>query len=136
MQISELEEWLQGLPLDEPVFIDGESVYLRVEDGGAELGAVFLDSVTGEQILEALRQGFQLAMEYEAGWALSTDGGKLLLTQWIPGVSDWTEVPDELEKLLNQVAALRLAEDVGTKFKTEDMPNRDERRIRSKLLGS
>ncbi|HVK93294.1 MAG TPA: hypothetical protein VM571_01045 [Noviherbaspirillum sp.] len=134
MQISELEQWLQGLPLDEPVDIDGESVYLRVEVGGAELGARFIDAVTGQQLQEAMKQGFQSAMEFDAGWGLSTDGGTLLLTQWLPGVSSWTEVPEQLEKLLNQVSVLR-AVISPVKVKLDDMPNRDEQRGRSKLMG-
>lgn len=134
MQISELEQWLQGLPLDEPVDIDGESVYLRVEAGGAELGARFIDAVTGQQLQEAMKQGFQSAMEFDAGWGLSTDGSTLLLTQWLPGVSSWTEVPEQLEKLLNQVSVLR-AVISPVKVKLDDMPNRDEQRGRSKLMG-
>lgn len=135
MQISELDEWLQGLPIDEPVEIDGESVYLKTSADGAELGVVYFDEVTGEQINDALRRGFQMAMEFDAGWALSADGSKLLLTQWLPGVSQWTEVPDALELLLNQVAAMRAAEG-APKDVMEKYSSRDERRIRSKLFGS
>jgi len=135
VQISELDEWLQGLPIDDPVDIDGESVYLKISGDGAELGVVYLDEVTGEQINDALRRGFQMAMEFDAGWALSADGSKLLLTQWLPGVHEWTEVPDALELLLNQVAALRAAES-APKEAMESLSSRDERRIRSKLFGS
>lgn len=138
MQISELERWLQDFPLDEPVDIDDEFVYLRVEQGGAELGVHFLEGVTDHQLQEALQCGFQNAMEFDAGWSISIDSRTLLLSQWLPNVSSWTEVAEPLEKLLNQVEALRTME-VITIAETENTPSdissRDERHIRNKLIG-
>jgi len=134
MLISELDEWLQSLPLGEPVDIDGESVYLKPDGDGAELGVEFLEEASEEQIQDALQKGFQMAMEFDAGWALAPDGGKLLLAQWLPRVTDWTEAADALELLLNQVAMLRAMEAEPREEVTETM-SRDERRIRSKLFG-
>lgn len=133
MQSIELEQWLQTLPLDEPVSIDGESVYLKVDQAGAELGVHFMEQVTEQQLQGALQQGFQNALEFDAGWALSIDGTVLLLTQWLPGVSEWTEVPDALEQLLNQVELQRALEAI-TAVKTESIQSRDERSMRSKLM--
>jgi hypothetical protein len=132
MQSDELEPQLHDFPLDEPVSIDGESVYLRVHQDGAELGAHFLESVTERQLQDALQLGFQSALEFDAGWALSDDGASLMLTQWLPGVRDWPEVSDPLERLLNQVELLRtLVTITGTR--PEQGASRDERRFRSKL---
>jgi hypothetical protein len=133
MQIVELERKLQTFPLDEPVSIDGESVYLKVDLDGAELGVHFLESVTDQQLQDVLQLGFQNAMEFDAGWALSSDGSTLLLTQWLPGVRDWTQASEALEQLLNQVEVLRTLE-VITSTKTEHNSSRDEQRVRSKLM--
>ena len=133
MQIVELERKLQAFPLDEPVSIDGESVYLKVDLDGAELGVHFLESVTDQQLQDVLQLGFQNAMEFDAGWALSSDGSTLLLTQWLPGVRDWTQASEALEQLLNQVEVLRTLE-VITSTKTEHNSSRDEQRVRSKLM--
>lgn len=133
MQIVELERTLKTFPLDEPVSIDGESVYLRVDLDGAELGVHFLESVTDQQLQDVLQLGFQSAMEFDAGWALSSDGNTLLLTQWLPGARDWTQVSEALEQLLNQVEVLRTLE-VITSTKTEHNSSRDEQRVRSKLM--
>lgn len=136
MLISELDEWLGSLPIDEPVNIDGETVYLKLDGDGAELGVEFLEGASEEQIRSALQRGFQMAMEFDAGWAMPPGGGTLLLTQWLPGVTDWTEAADALELLLNQVAALRAAEtETVNRVEAVDGMSREERRIRSKLLG-
>ena len=133
MQIVELERKLQAFPLDEQVSIDGESVYLKVDLDGAELGVHFLESVTDQQLQDVLQLGFQNAMEFDAGWALSSDGSTLLLTQWLPGVRDWTQASEALEQLLNQVEVLRTLE-VITSTKTEHNSSRDEQRVRSKVM--
>jgi hypothetical protein len=132
MQSVELENWLQSLPLDEPVEIDGESVYLRVEQSGAELGVHFLEPFTEEQLQGVLQHGFQNATEFDAGWALSLDGTTLLLTQWLPAVSSWTEVPEALEQLLNQVELQRSQEAVTTR--SENNPTGIEQNLRSQLM--
>ncbi|MTV41099.1 hypothetical protein [Duganella radicis] len=136
MQIDELERQLQGFPLEEPVSIDGESVYLRVGRDGAELGAVFLEEMNERQLQEALQLGFQSALEFDAGWALSDDGASLLLTQWLPDARDWTAAPEALERLLNQVELLRaLAASAPAEDSREhDAGGREEQRMRSKLM--
>lgn len=134
MQLDELDQWLQELPLEEPVHIDGELVYLHVTPTGAELGATFLEGATDQQIRDALKQGFQNAIEFDAGWGISADGNTLLLTQWLPGVSSWAEVPEPLERLLNQVAVMRPAVQPAT-IKPAGIPSRDEQRARSRLMG-
>lgn len=135
MDIIEVEKWLEALPLNEPVNIDGESVYLKVGEDGAELGVHFMDEVTDQQILDALQQGFQNALEFNAGWALSSDGSTLLLSQWLPGVSGWVDVSETLEQLLNQVELLRTMEVISiSHVKTKDIPSRDEQRFRSILM--
>lgn len=134
MQIVELERQLQSFPLDQPVRIEDESVYLKVDRDGAELGIHFLESVSDQQLQEALQLGFQNALEFDAGWAISDDGSILLLTQWLPGVSSWMEATEALEQLLNQVELLRTLESI-TSAKAEHSPNRHEQHIRSKLMG-
>ena len=133
MDIIEVEKWLEALPLNEPVNIDGESVYLKVSEDGAELGVHFMEEVTDQQIQDALQQGFQNALEFNAGWSLSSDGSILLLSQWLPGVGGWMEVAETLEQLLNQVEQLRMME-VISNVKTENIPSRDEQRFRSRLM--
>jgi hypothetical protein len=133
MQSAELEHWLQSLPLGEPVDIDGECVYLRVEQSGAELGVQYLGQVTEVQLQRALQQGFQNATEFDAGWALSLDGATLLLTQWLPNVSSWTEVSEALEQLLNQVELQRSLEG-ATPVRRANNPDSHEQSIRSKLM--
>lgn len=133
MQITDLEHQLQGFPLDEPVNLDGESVYLRVDQDGAELGAHFLAAITERQLADALQVGFQSALEFDAGWALSDDGSALLLTQWLPDVRGWAEVPDALEQLLNQVELLRTLVTITTSG-PDHATGREERLIRSMLM--
>jgi hypothetical protein len=132
MQSGELEVWLQSLPLNEPVDIDGELVYLKVEESGAELGVQFMEQVTSEQLQAAMQAGFQNALEFDAGWSLSIDGTTLLLTQWLPDVSGWAEVPEALEQLLNQIELLRSQEAIAA-VKSVNTSASIEQRIRSKL---
>jgi hypothetical protein len=133
MDTNQLELWLDSLPLDETTEIDGESVYLRVDAAGAELGVHFMDDFSDEQLRWALDQGFENALDFDAGWALSLDGRTLLLTRWVPGASGWNTVPEALEQLLNQVELLRSQETI-TNFKSASSPGTDEQRIRSKLM--
>jgi len=133
MQSDERDPQPHDFPLNEAVAIDGESVYLRVHRDGAELGAHFLAPVSERELQEALQLGFQSALEFDAGWALSDDGDTLLLTQWLPGVQDWTEVPDALELLLNQVELLRTMVTL-TGTRPEHGASRDERRFRSMMI--
>lgn len=134
MDAAEIDAWLQGLPLHVAVEIDDERVYLKPGAGGAELGALFFDAPTDDDIARAMRQGFQSALECEAGWGMSADGESLVLSQWLPDVTNWVEAGAALEALLNQVAALR-ANGLNIKPRAKVILNRDEQRVRSTLLG-
>ena len=105
----DLEQWLLGLPLDETFGIDGELVFLKVNGQGAELGLILTPAATGEQIADALHSGFQSALDFDAGLALSPDGGDLLLTRWLPGIETWADAAEALEELLNQAGMWRAA---------------------------
>lgn len=107
MPDPQTEAWLRELPIDTPVDIDGVTVWLNVRRDGAELGARLLESFTEPQLQDVLRYGFQSALEFDAGFALSADGASLNLSQWLPGVRDWVEAMEPLEKLLNQVDGLQ-----------------------------
>lgn len=108
MQSDELEQWLLSLPLDEPCMVAGEQVYLSVGDGGAEIGLVLLQEPSQAQVLDAMRTGFQGALDHAAGLALAP-AGDLVLNRWMPGVEAWSDVADALEDLLNQGALWRAA---------------------------
>jgi hypothetical protein len=133
MQTDDLEQQVQGLPLDEPVTVEGESVYLRVLQEGAELGLVFMESITSRQLHDAMQLGFQSALEFDAGWALTDDGATLLLTRWLPDAQGWTDVPEALEQLLNQAAQLRTLAAV-TGAAPDPGGSRDERQMRARLM--
>jgi len=107
MAADDLEQWLLSLPLEEPCEIDGEQVYLKLGDTGAELGLILFAQPTGAQIAEAMRSGFQGALEYEAGLALGADGGELLLNRWLEGAEAWSDVAEALEGILNQAVLYR-----------------------------
>ncbi|HYD61650.1 MAG TPA: hypothetical protein VEC35_14890 [Noviherbaspirillum sp.] len=131
---GDLERWLDSLPLDEAVEIDGETVFLKIHAAGAELGVCLLRTCTQTQIQDALRMGFASAITHDAGLGLSADGKDLLLTQWLPQAKRWTQAAKALENLLNQTAtwraalAPRAAESVG-------VADRHERRLRTLLAG-
>lgn len=133
MLSEELEQWLLSLPLDEPCEIDGENVYLKLSNGGAELGLVLIPRPTGVQIADALRTGFQGALEFDAGLALSTDSGDLILNQWLSGVEAWSDVSEALESILNQAALWRAAMAVGDGH--NDAARREESRARQAFNG-
>jgi hypothetical protein len=134
MPDNDLDEWLQSLPLDEAVTIDEELVYLRVRENGAELGGYFLHSCTEEQLQAALKMGFESALEFGAGWSISTEEDALLLTQWLPQVSTWAEAAEPLENRLNQIGALRAAL-TPAKPKYDDIQHRNEQRVRMLFAG-
>ncbi|WP_296555980.1 hypothetical protein [Pigmentiphaga sp.] len=131
MTAEELEQWLLGLPLDEAVEIDGERVYLKPGDGGAELGLVLASRPTGEQIREAARTGFQGALEFAAGLALAGDDGALVLNRWLDGVETWSDAAGELEDLLNQAALWRAA--MAVSRSTNEAARRAESHARKAL---
>lgn len=107
MSADNLEQWLENLPLDEPVDIDGETVFLKISGQGAELGVLLVLSYTDSLLADALRNGFQSALDFDAGLAI--DGEDLILTQWLPYVGAWAEAAEALENILNQAAMWRAA---------------------------
>ena len=131
MNAEELEQWLLGLPLDDACEIDGERVYLKVGDGGAELGLVLVSRPTGAQISEAMRTGFQGALEFEAGLALSADGGALVLNRWLDGIETWLGAAEALEDILNQAALWRAA--MGVSRSSNEAMRRAESHARKAL---
>ena len=132
MQNDDFEQQLQGLALDEPVTIDGQAMFLRVDPDGAELGLLLLESASARQIRDALQLGFQSALEFDAGWALAADGSTLVLSQWLPDARDWDDAAAAIDPLLNQAELLRSLVSI-----TGAGPGvrRDERFIRSKIMG-
>lgn len=134
MQTDDIEQQLDQLPLDEPVTVDGHSVYLRAGPDGAELGLLLLESPSERQVQDAVQLGFQSALEFEAGWALAGDGSGLLLTRWLPGAAGWTDAADALEQLLRQAELLRSLVTMAASA-PEHGGSREEQRIRSKIVG-
>jgi hypothetical protein len=131
---ADTKQWLEELLLEIPVSIGGESVYLKTYPEGAELGAYLIRAYTDEQLEAVLKQGFQSAIEFEAGFSLSPDEDDLLLTQWLPGVRDWLEAAAPLENLLDQITMLRAALAPPGPKRTAIM-DRDEQRIRRMIEG-
>jgi len=116
--------------------VDGESVYLKIHLGGAELGATLLRSCTQIQLRNALRIGFTSALTHDAGLAQAPDGRALLLTQWLPGVRSWPEAAGALENLLNQLALWRAALAPPDAARPLPSVDRNERHLRTLLAGA
>jgi hypothetical protein len=133
---DEFEQWLQAQPLDEPVEIDGESVYLKVRPKGAELGVFLIHSYTQSQLRDALKQGFNSARQYDAGLGRTPDGNNLVLNQWLPHVSGWSQAVLPMENLLNQVSMWRASLVAPKVIKMESMANRNEQRLRMMVLAT
>ncbi|MFB9241721.1 hypothetical protein IV454_18785 [Massilia antarctica] len=104
---DQLARWLCAQPLGERIAIDGESVWLRPGEGGAELTACLWPDPSGAQVLAALRHGFASAAHFDAGLSQSDDG--LLLSCWLPSCGGWSAAAPALEQLLDQLAAWRAA---------------------------
>ncbi|MFZ2999130.1 MAG: hypothetical protein WA071_02185 [Undibacterium umbellatum] len=100
-QDTDVDAWLEDLATDELVEIGGYSTYLRLYPDGAELGVHLLSDVSPVQISQAMQAGFSNALEHTAGLALTEDGKILLLSQWLPAVSDWVQARIALESLLD-----------------------------------
>ena len=132
---DDIDEWLQKQPLDEPLEIDGERFYLNVHQGGAELGAYLIDEFVPEQLQDALRLGFRSAIHFDAGLGVSADGSSLVLTQWLPEVSNWSEAAQPLENLLNQLSMWRAALAPERPQPANSAGNRDEQRLRMLFAG-
>ncbi|MGI4846681.1 MAG: hypothetical protein ACRYGK_00850 [Janthinobacterium lividum] len=131
---DDVESWLQTLPLETPVTIDGESVFLRVGRSGAELGVILFPAPTDAQLIDAARVGFQSAMQYEAGLGFSDEPDAAVLSQWLPHAGNWTDAAQALEALLNQTALFRVALGrAAPKAAPEISPQ--ERRIRAMMTG-
>jgi hypothetical protein len=136
MYDPDTEHWLQTLPVASPVAIDGVEVWLKAFPVGAELGAYLLHGFSEAELQDALRHGFRGAVEFDAGFGLSPDGGSLCLSQWLPGVSGWVEAAEPLEKLLNQVGLLRESIDPARNALMHNpVQERIEQRMRKKLEG-
>lgn len=133
---DDFEQWLQSQPLNEAIELDGEFVYLNVRGGGAELGAYITRSYTSAQLQDALKQGFQSAILFDAGLGEADDEDSLVLSQWLPNVSGWSDAIEPLEKLLNQLATWRVALN-PSKPKPIDKAtdNRTEQRLRMLFAG-
>lgn len=134
---SALLEWLRVQPFDAPVIIDGETVLLKRHAAGAELIAYLVQGATQQQVMRAMEQGFANALEFDAGLGLAPDGNSLLLTQWLPHVSTWTEAARPLEHLLNQLTNWRtaLAPPETVRVTTKTITNRNEQRLRMMFAG-
>jgi hypothetical protein len=133
---DEVMQWLREQPLDEPVEIDGESVYLRVHSAGAELGAHLVRAFSPAQLQDALRQGFQSALAFDAGLGCSDDGTILVLNQWLPHVRNWADAAEALEKLLDQVSMWRAGLFPTKPQQMDKLANRNEQRLRSLFTGA
>ncbi len=131
MRDPDTDAWLRTLPVGTPVAIDGVEIWLKTFPVGAELGIYLMHDFSEAQLQDALRQGFRLAVEFDAGFGLSADGRSLCLSQWLPGVTSWMEAGDALEKLLNQMEMLRTSIEPGR----NPMQERIEQRMRKMLEG-
>ncbi|MBP0597301.1 hypothetical protein J8I26_04245 [Herbaspirillum sp. LeCh32-8] len=134
MVSQETEQWLQGLPLGEPIDIGGESVCLLVDDDGAELVLVLLREPSQVQIAEAMRSGFQCALEFDGGLAIAEDSGALLLNRWLAQAESWVDAAEALEDLLNQASLCRAAMKPSPARPAQES-NRAELRMRAALNG-
>lgn len=130
---GDLHAWLRTQPLNAPVEINGESVYLNVEVDGAELGAILLHDHAPAQLREALLQGFSSAIDFDAGLGLGAGGNSLTLTQWLPGVFSWLQAADALENLLNQLSVWRAALEPAASLPAAMTRTRTEDRLRKNL---
>jgi hypothetical protein len=135
---EELNSWLAAQALDRPVAIDGETVYLRLGQYGAELGAYLWPGAVPARLQEALKQGFSSALVFDAGLALAPDGEGVLLSQWLPEARGWVDAADALERLLNQLALWRAAlAPSGREVRAAPAgAGRDEQKMRRLLAGA
>jgi len=135
---DQLELWLEGLPVDEAVVVDGETVYLRRHPDGAEpgveLGIVLLRAFTPAQLEEAARAGFHSARQFGAGLAVADDGQALVLNRWLPGAAGWLDAAGALEDILNQGALWR-AWLAPSRPRREEGVSAQEQRIRARFAG-
>lgn len=135
---KQLAGWLAAQPLGARVAIDGESVWLRPGEGGAELAACLWPDPSGEQVQAALRHGFASARDFDAGLALADDGRGLVLSCWLPSCRSWSDAAPALEQLLDQLAAWRaaLAPPPAQQRAAAGGAARHEQRMRAMLAGA
>jgi hypothetical protein len=129
---------LSELPTSQWVDIDGMAVRLQLEVGGAVLSAELPAALTIESTMRHLELGFSNALEFNAGLAIDPEGRRLMLTQWLAGITNWPDAESALESLLNQVDVCRTvcppSVSVGVKQASrESLRQREERRLRAQL---
>jgi hypothetical protein len=129
-------QWLKSQPLDEPVEIDGESVYLKVREDGAELGAFLVHSYTPAQLQDALKQGFNSATRYDAGLGRTADGSSLVLNLWLSDCAGWAGAAEALENLLNQLSEWRAVFVPPKVIQMDSQSTRNEQRLRMLFTGA
>jgi hypothetical protein len=129
-------QWLTSQPLDEPVEIDGESVYLKVRQDGAELGAFLVHSYTPAQLQDGLRQGFNSATRYDAGLGKTADSSSLVLNLWLPDCTGWAGAAEALENLLNQLSEWRAVFVPPKVLQMDSQTTRNEQRLRMLFTGA
>jgi hypothetical protein len=135
---TDIVDWLQSLPLGSPVEIDDEVVSLDVKPAGAVLSGRLLAPYTQAQLQDALACGFRNALFHEAGLGVSPDGNELVLNRWLPNVRRWADATQELEDLLNQLAAWRaeLAPSGLAQSLLATVAGRNEQRLRRLFAGA
>lgn len=132
----DLEKLLARQPLGAPVELNGETAYLKPGEGGAELGVHLINNTSPMQIEEAMKKGFQSALEFEAGLACTLDGNTLVLSRWLPHVSSWAGAAPFLEQLVNQVCAWRAMLAPPAEHRAGNAVSaRTEQRLRALLAG-
>ncbi|KRB99099.1 hypothetical protein [Duganella sp. Root198D2] len=131
---DDIARWLEDLPADAPLVLDGESACLQLASGGAELAAILLREASDAQVEEAARTGFQGARQFEAGLALRADGA-LILSQWLPQAASWLDAAPALEPLFNQLAMWRAAM-APVRARQHISADQSEQRIRALFAGA
>jgi hypothetical protein len=139
---DELLQWLRQQSASQALHCDGATLNLRVATEGAELElelGAFNDMMHLHSVMQC---GFASALEFDAGLGIMADGRTLVLSQWLPGVSNWAQAYAALEKLLNQLTDWRRAFD-GTAAMSpiskpiiNDAAVQAERRLRRMFTGA
>lgn len=134
MMQSSKPSMLDELPINQKVELDGIAVQLEVMPSGAILSAELNDHFKLVSVTHYLQLGFSSALEFDAGLAFDSERQRLVLSQWLPGVSNWFGAADALESLLNQVDVCRSAqkERLRSAMK-EPARQRAEQRLRAQL---
>lgn len=135
---ADVMQWLRDLPVGKSVEIDGETVCLDVQQGGAILHGRLLYPYSQAQLQDALQCGFQSALTHQAGVGVSADGSELVLNRWLPKVRSWTEAAGALEDLLNQLVEWREAMAPASTERTAlaSVADRNEQRLRRLFAGA